>query len=124
MQAERTLGNGISSHWVTVRRQPDGDYMAQALGIPEASATAPTRAAAVEHVRARIAEWLDAGELELVQVHSARQAFSAWIDPADPGEKVYLEELARQRAEDLEATIKEYDAEDRQCSNSSSTPST
>jgi hypothetical protein len=125
MQPARAAHNGSSYHWLVVRPEPAGQYTARALGIPELSATAPTREEAIEQVRARIGEWLKAGQLELVAVpQSIRDSFSAWIDPADPGEKVYLEELARQRAEDLETTLRGYAEEDRQCSSTSSIPST
>jgi hypothetical protein len=45
-------------------------------------------------------------------------------DPNDPSEKKFLEDLKRFREEDLERTLREYELEDRACSDSSSTPST
>jgi hypothetical protein len=42
------------------------------------------------------------------------------LDPNDPAEKEFREELARLKREDLERTL----PEDEECSNSSSTPTT
>jgi hypothetical protein len=42
----------------------------------------------------------------------------------DPLEQEFLEELARRRQEDLEQTLREYEEEDRGCSDTSSTPTT
>jgi len=46
--------------------------------------------------------------------------FHGHLDPNDPLEKEFVEELARRRREDLEQTLRE----DGECSNSSSTPTT
>ena len=43
------------------------------------------------------------------------------LDPNDPLEQEFLEELARLRREDLERTLRE---DDQECSSSSSTPTT
>ena len=47
--------------------------------------------------------------------------FSGHLDPRDPIEQEFVEELARRRREDLEQTLLEDSLE---CSNSSSTPIT
>jgi HPt (histidine-containing phosphotransfer) domain-containing protein len=113
-------------HWIVVRPEPAGQFTAQLLGLPQLHATAASREQAIEQVRARIAEWIAAGQLVPIEVPMGHPLlrFSGWIDPNDPGEQVYLEELARQRAEDLERTLREYAQEDEQCSGSSSTPTT
>jgi hypothetical protein len=46
--------------------------------------------------------------------------FHGHLDPNDPAEKEFREELARIKREDLERTLRE----DEECSSSSSTPTT
>jgi hypothetical protein len=115
-----------SSLLIVVRPEPPGQFTAQAVGLPEIQATAATREEALQHVRTILDEWIASGQLvalPMFLVHPLRN-FSGWIDPNDPGEKVFLEELARLKAEDLERTLREYAEEDQQCSGSSSTPTT
>jgi hypothetical protein len=108
---------------VLVRPEPPGRFTAQAVGLPEIHATAATREEAVEQVRKILQEWLVAGNLVPVQLsqENPSQKWPGSVDPNDPDERAYLEELARFRQEDLERTLKEYEQE---CSNSSSTPTT
>ena len=47
--------------------------------------------------------------------------FPGHLDPKDPLEKEFMEELARRRREDLERTLRE---DGQECSNSSSTRTT
>ena len=47
--------------------------------------------------------------------------FHGHLDPNDPMEIEFMEEMARLKREDLERTLREYDQE---CPNSSSTPTT
>jgi hypothetical protein len=47
--------------------------------------------------------------------------FHGHLDPNDPLEQEFLEELARLKREDLERTLRE---DGQECSNSSSTPTT
>jgi hypothetical protein len=47
--------------------------------------------------------------------------FHGHLDPNDPAEIEFMEEMARLKREDLERTLREYDQE---CPNSSSTPTT
>jgi hypothetical protein len=47
--------------------------------------------------------------------------FPGHLDPNDPIEQEFMEELARQRREDLEQTLQ---GDGQECSNSSSTPIT
>lgn len=114
-------------HWVVVRPEPAGQFTAQLLGLPELHATATSREDAIEQVRARILEWIATGQLVPVEVMPKEHPvlrFHGWTDPNDPEEQVYLQELARLKAEDLERTLREYAQEDQQCSGSSSTPIT
>src|SRR5262245_10691310 len=98
------------SSLVVVRAEPSGQYTAQAVGIPEIRVTAATREEAIQQVRATLGEWLRSGQL--VSVDLPRQ--SSWpmlprrVDPNDPLEQEYLEELARAKREDLERTLREY----------------
>jgi hypothetical protein len=111
------------THLVMVRAEPEGQYTAEAVGLPEIRATAATRAEAVQQVRQVLVEWLQSGQLvqvEVFQGNSWPQQFQH-TDPNDPLEKEFLEDLARFRQEDLERTLKEYE---QGCSPMSSTPTT
>jgi hypothetical protein len=113
-------------HWIVVRPEPAGQFTAQLLGLPELSATSAKREEAIEQVRARILEWIALGQLVPVEIPKEHPLvrFQGWKDPNDPEEKLFLEELARMKAEDLERTLREYAEEDQRCSDSSSTPIT
>ena len=91
--------------------------------MPELCATAGTRAEAIEQIRAMVGEWLASGQLIAIEVSCPNPLlhFSGHIDPNDPMEKEFMEELARLRREDLERTLRE---DDQECPNSSSTPTT
>jgi hypothetical protein len=126
MAPSNTVRHESLYHWIVVLPEPAGQFTARLLGLPELHAIAATREDAIEQVRARILEWIALGQLvpvELPKEHPLLR-FHGWIDPNDPGEKIYLEELARLKAEDLERTLREYAEEDQQCSDSSSTPTT
>jgi len=121
--------NGHESlyQWVVVRPEPAGQFTAQVVGIAELHATAASREEAIEQVRTRILEWIATGQLvpvELLPKEHPVLRFHGWADPNDPEEKLFLEELARMKAEDLERTLREYAEEDQKCSGSSSTPTT
>jgi hypothetical protein len=123
MPPSNTIHYESLCQWIVVRPEPAGQFTAQLLGLPELSATAAKREEAIEQVRARILEWIATGQLVPVEV-PAGNPLLRWfghIDPNDPAEKIYLEELARFRQEDLERTLRELDQE---CSCSSSTPTT
>ncbi|HTU21057.1 MAG TPA: hypothetical protein VMG10_23595 [Gemmataceae bacterium] len=113
--------------WVAVRPEAAGQFTAQVVGIAELRATAASREEAIEQVRVCILEWIATGQLVPVEVLPKEHPvlrFYGWKDPNDPEEQVYLQELARLKAEDLERTLREYAEEDQQCSGSSSTPTT
>ena len=115
--------NGAVPHWVLVRPDGPGRYTARAAGLPEITATAPTRAEALHRVQELLSALLASGQLVALEVPSANPVLPAFgcTDPNDPDEQAYLEELARSRREDLERTLRE---SDEPCSNSSSTPTT
>jgi hypothetical protein len=111
---------------VVVRQDSSGQFTAEAVGLPEIRAACADRAEAIHRVRLQLCQWLASGQLVQVDIGSANPYLSGFqaIDPNDPMEKIYLEELERYRREDLERTLREYEAEESTCSNSSSTPIT
>lgn len=126
MLPSQTASNQSLHHWIVVRAAPAGQFTAQLLGLPELSATAASREEAIQQVRARILEWIALGQLVHVEIPKEHPLvrYHGWKDPNDPEEKLFLEELARMKAEDLERTLREYAEEDQRCSGSSSTPTT
>src|SRR5258708_6554214 len=108
---------------VVVRPQPPDEYTAEVVGIPEIRSTAASREEAIQEVQRLLKQWQDSGQLVLVEVqlNKSLECGRPARDPNDPLEKEFLEDLARFRQEDLERTLREYDAE---CSDSSSTPTT
>jgi hypothetical protein len=126
MLPTKTTSNESLHHWIVVRPEPAGQFTAQLLGLLELTATAASRDEAIEQIRARIVESIAAGQLVPIEV-PATNPLLRWfghINPNDPSEQVYLEELARLKSEDLERTLRGYAQEDQQCSSSSSTPTT
>lgn len=102
-------------HWVVVRPEPSGQFTAQLVGIPELCATAAKREEAIEQVRARILEWIATGQLVPLEVLSKDHPvlrFHGWADPNDPEEQVFLQELARLKAEDLKRTLRDWPGHD------------
>src|SRR5437867_2645374 len=111
---------------VLVCPEPAGQFTAQAVGLPELRATAESREEAIRQVRVQLDQWLTSGRLVSVTVPLANPVMK-WLgraDPNDPDEQAYLAELARFRQEDLERALQECEQEDRECSDSSSTPIT
>ena len=108
---------------ILVREEPSGQFTAQAVGIPEARVTAATKKAALDQVQAMLTKWVESGELTTVELPEPNLLlqWAGWVDPNDPLEQEYLEELARMKREDLEQTLRELDQE---CPDSSSTPTT
>jgi hypothetical protein len=109
-------------HLLTIRKEASGEFTAQAVGVADAQATAATREAAIQHVTALLNQMLARGLLEVVQLQEHDPLhYWAKVPPDDPMEKAYREELARAREEDRERALREYEKE---CSSSSSTPTT
>ncbi len=110
---------------IHVQPEPDGRFTAQVVGLPELRATAGTRLEAIKQVRLMLADWLAAGTLVSVDVPlTPLWLLVPRIDPDDPDEREFQEEMARMKREDLERTLREYEQEDSSCSDSSSTPTT
>jgi hypothetical protein len=102
-------------YWIIVRREPSGQFTAQAVGIPEARATAATKKAAVDQVQALLSKWVAEGDLLSVEL-PPENPLLLWAGHAadDPDFDLYLEEIRRFRQE----------MDERECSDSSSTPTT
>src|SRR2546421_12847195 len=102
-------------HLVVVRPEPPGQFTAEAVGLPEIRATCPDRDEAIKRVRLALCEWLTSGRLVAVELppQTPQVQLSGWLDPNDPLEKEFVEFLARSRQEDLERTLREYEAEDQ-----------
>lgn len=102
-------------HPVIVRPEPEGQFTAQPLGVPEIRVVAASAEQAVAEAQRALKEW--AGALYWVPVelpHSQLVHEGAGHAKNDPDVDVYLEEIRRYR--------QEVDA--RECSASSSTPIT
>jgi hypothetical protein len=111
---------------VVVRREPSGQYTAEAVGLPEIRATCSDRAEAIHRVQLTLCQWIASGQLvqvELLPVKQVPLQFSP-VNANDPEEIAYREELERYRRQDLERTLLEYEMDDQKCSNSSSTRTT
>lgn len=113
MNEEASLTNGVLTQLVLVRAEPPGQFTAQVVGLPDLRATAATRAEVISQVRTQLARWVAEGRLEVVTVAGPHPAikYCGHVSPDDPAEKLYQEELARFRQEDLERTLAEYDQE-------------
>ena len=123
MAIPSTNRNGAQQLWVIVRPQSAGLYKAEMVGLPEIHATGETREGALQQIRRVLAEWVASGQLVLVEVPPANSllGFPGHLDPNDPLELAFVEELNRQRREDTEQALAE---NDQRCPNSSSTPTT
>jgi uncharacterized protein YoaH (UPF0181 family) len=124
MTTELSHPEAVACPLVQVGQDGAGRHVAQVVGLPELQATAGTRAEAIEQVRALLAQRLSSGQLVALAVAPPMPAKAPGWARNDPLEQEFLEELARRRQEDLELTLREYEQEDRGCSNTSSTPTT
>jgi hypothetical protein len=102
---------------VIVRPEPPGRFTAEPLGIPELRAVADCADAAVEKVRLALLGWR--GSLRWVPVPNTAPSASElekWAGHAkdDPDHEAYLEAIRRYRQE----------VDERECLDSSSTPTT
>lgn len=121
-QVNQAAGGSIQ-FLIRVDSEAPGRYTVQAVGIPEIQATATTKIKAIEDVQKILNEWLASGRLMSVELTPGSPLLK-WIgsvDPNDPNQQVYLDELERMEREDLEQSLKELD---ERCSSSSSTPTT
>ncbi len=117
MKPDVQAPNGVTSHLVRVRPEAPDQFTAQVVGLPEVRATAASREAALHQVRQLLQEWLSSGQLVMVEVSEQKHSLQGFgsVDPNDPNEQAYLEELERMRQEDLEQTLREHGQE---CSDS------
>jgi hypothetical protein len=123
MSVPLTQTNEAVKHWIVVLPEPAGQYTAQAVGLPDVTASASSREEALQGVHAILSKMQASGQLVEIEVRPNNPLLS-WAgraDPNDPHEKAYLEELARMRQDDLKRTLQELD---EGCSNSSLTPIT
>jgi hypothetical protein len=51
MLPSNSVANESLHHWIVVRPQPEGQFTAQLLGLPELSATAANREQALQQIR-------------------------------------------------------------------------
>jgi hypothetical protein len=111
---------------VVVRPVASGQYTAEAVGLPEVRATCADRTEAIHRVQLTLCEWIASGQLVQVELLQAKHVPLQFppVNPNDPDEIAFREELERYRRQDLERTLLEYELEDKKCSNSSSTPTT
>lgn len=123
MSVANTPESGSVQQWIVGRPEPSGQFTVQVVGVPELRVTAATRAEAIEQIRALLADWLASGQLMSIEVPCRNPLlhFSGHLDPNDPLEQQFVEELARRHREDLEQTLRE---DGQECPNSSSTPTT
>jgi hypothetical protein len=107
------------AYLVRVQGNPAGSFTAEVVGLPELRATTDTREAAIEAVRILLNQRIASGELVVVMPDNgaAPQGSGrrfAGHSKDDPDFDQYLEEIRRFREQ----------ADQQQCSSSSSTPTT
>jgi hypothetical protein len=105
--------------FVIVREESPGQFTAWPAGIPELKVTARTHNEAVIEALNLMNEWGRTGKLVAIEVNDVYAVPNPrlGIDPADPLQIEFMEDLRRMKQEDLERTLAEYQAE---CSPSSS----
>ncbi len=91
-----------AQHWVVGRQEPTGEFTSEVVGLPSIRATAATREDSLERIRALLGKSHAAGELIAIDVPLGLGAltFSQFLDPNDPLEREFVEELRRQRRVD------------------------
>jgi predicted RNase H-like HicB family nuclease len=114
MKVQSSTANGTWSQLVVIRPEPAGQFTASLVGLPELHATATTREDALDRLGHLLGDCLASGQLAAVTVPLPTPTVMKWFGHTradDPEEQAYLEELARNRQEDLERTLREYDQE-------------
>jgi len=104
-------------HLIIVRPEPTGRFTAQPLGVPEIRVEATTEAEAVEQARQALSQWpgsLHWVRVEVPQANGSPLHAGAGHAKDDPDFDAYLEEIQHYRQQ----------VEQRECSSSSSTPTT
>src|SRR5436305_1205081 len=109
-------GQATMIYTIIVRPEPSGQYTARVYGIAEVCVQAETEAAAVAKARASLAEWLATARLVSVSLPNpslaAPDSKAAVFSEDDPEFLEYRDEIRRFKQE----------VDERECSNSSSTP--
>jgi hypothetical protein len=115
----------FSSLLVHLRQDAAGHYTAQAVGLPALAATAATRDEALDQLQSAVAEWVSSGQLVTltIQTRAPARKPAGWA-AGDPLEQEFLEDLARQRQQDLDRTLREDEQEDQGCSGTPRAPTT
>lgn len=123
MSIASTNPSSFGQHWATGVAEPSGQFTVQVVGVPELRATEATRQEAVERIRAMLGDWLISGQLLPIDVPDVNPLlhFADHLNSDDPIEREFVEELARNRSEDYHRARLE---DERECSASSSTPTT
>jgi hypothetical protein len=112
-----------STSLVRVREEPDGRFAAELLGAPDIRASAATREAAIEQVRAQVQFEVNDGSIVAIQTLRQDPLMKrAGSMKDDPTFDEFLELIRKFREEDdrREGRVWETD----ECSNTSSTPIT
>ena len=113
------------THYIVVREETPGRFVAYPCGIPELTVTAAGRSEAITEVTKKLNDWFVAGSLVPVRLPGFCNVGSAPLNsPSESDEymqRAFEEAMERSRREDLERTLAEYEAE---CPSTSSTPTT
>jgi hypothetical protein len=112
-----------SSCLVRVREEPDGQFTAEIMGVPDIQATAATRDAAIEQVRTLLQHQVNLGSIAVIEVprqDPMLKLAGIWKD--DPDFADFLEEIRKNREEDDRREGRVWETEE--CSDISSTPTT
>jgi hypothetical protein len=106
---------------VRIREESDGQFTAELLGAPDIQATAATREAAIEQVRARLQYEVNMGSIAAIETPRRHPLMerAGWAKD-DPDFEDFLEEIRKNREEEdrREGRVWETD----ECSDTSSTP--
>ena len=110
-------------HYIVVREDLPGQFTAYPCGLPELTVTAVGRAEAIKAVTEKLNDWFVSGRLVPIRLPGyARPPESPWESEARAEmQRAFEETMERNRQEDLEQTIAEYEAE---CPSTSSTRTT
>ena len=81
-------------HLSRVRAEPEGQFTAEAVGIPEARATAATKLAAVQQVTAMLDQLVTSGQLFVADVQDPNPLllWGGWAKD-DPDYEEYLQDI-------------------------------
>jgi len=90
-------------HLIIVRSGPQDQFTAEAVGIPELTATAATKIKAIKQVESQLAEWVKTGQLVRAELPEENPAleWAGWAKD-DPDYESYLAEIRRFRQEENE----------------------